>query len=128
MTSRVFLRYADILEQNDALDFDDILLKTVELFQEREDVLEKYADRYLYVHIDEFQDTNIAQYVLAKLLGLAGTATSASSATPTSRSTPGAPPTSATSSTSSTTSPTPASSSSTRTTARRRRSSTPPTR
>jgi DNA helicase-2/ATP-dependent DNA helicase PcrA len=66
VTSRVFLRYQDLLEQNGALDFDDILLKTVELFNEREDVLEKYADRYLYVHIDEFQDTNIAQYVLAK--------------------------------------------------------------
>jgi len=66
VTSRVFLRYQDLLEQNEALDFDDILLKTAELFNEREDVLEKYADRYLYVHIDEFQDTNIAQYVLAK--------------------------------------------------------------
>ena len=66
VTSRVFLRYQDLLEQNEALDFDDLLLKTVELFQEREDVLEKYAERYLYVHIDEFQDTNIAQYVLAK--------------------------------------------------------------
>jgi DNA helicase-2/ATP-dependent DNA helicase PcrA len=66
VTSRVFLRYQDLLEQNGALDFDDILLKTVELFNEREEVLEKYADRYLYVHIDEFQDTNIAQYVLAK--------------------------------------------------------------
>ena len=66
VTSRVFLCYQDLLEQNEALDFDDILLKTVELFNEREDGLEKYADRYLYVHIDEFQDTNIAQYVLAK--------------------------------------------------------------
>ncbi|MBI2913193.1 MAG: UvrD-helicase domain-containing protein, partial [Chloroflexi bacterium] len=66
VTSRVFLRYQDVLEQNEALDFDDILLKTVQLFQEREAVLEKYAERYLYVHIDEFQDTNIAQYVLAK--------------------------------------------------------------
>ncbi|TMB71082.1 MAG: hypothetical protein E6J43_00340, partial [Chloroflexi bacterium] len=66
VTSRVFLRYQDLLEQNEALDFDDILLKTVELLNEREDVLEKYAGRYLYVHIDEFQDTNIAQYVLAK--------------------------------------------------------------
>lgn len=66
VTSRVFLRYQDLLEQNDALDFDDILVKTVKLFQERDDVLEKYAERYLYVHIDEFQDTNIAQYVLAK--------------------------------------------------------------
>jgi DNA helicase-2/ATP-dependent DNA helicase PcrA len=66
VTSRVFVRYQEILEQNEALDFDDILLKVVELFQERDDVLEKYAERYGYVHIDEFQDTNIAQYVLAK--------------------------------------------------------------
>ncbi len=66
VTSRVFLRYQDILERNAALDFDDLLLKTIELFQERPEVLEKYAGRYLYVHIDEFQDTNIAQYVLAK--------------------------------------------------------------
>jgi DNA helicase-2/ATP-dependent DNA helicase PcrA len=68
ITSRVFLRYQDLLEQNEALDFDDIIVKTVNLFQEREDVLEKYAGRYLYVHIDEFQDTNIAQYVLGKQL------------------------------------------------------------
>ena len=66
VTSRVFLRYQDILDQNEALDFDDILLKTVHLLREREDVLEKYADRYAHVHIDEFQDTNIAQYILAK--------------------------------------------------------------
>jgi DNA helicase-2/ATP-dependent DNA helicase PcrA len=66
VTSRVFLRYQDILEQNSAVDFDDILNKTVELFQERPDVLEKYAERYLHIHIDEFQDTNIAQYMLAK--------------------------------------------------------------
>ena len=66
VTSRVYLRYTDILEQNDALDFDDILLKTLQLFQERPDVHEKYADRYEYVHIDEFQDTNISQYALAK--------------------------------------------------------------
>ncbi len=66
VTSRVFVRYQDLLEQNSALDFDDLLNKTVELFQERPDVLEKYAQRYLHIHIDEFQDTNIAQYVLAK--------------------------------------------------------------
>jgi len=68
ITSRVYLRYQDILEESGALDFDDILVKTVNLFQEREDVLEKYADRYQYIHIDEFQDTNIAQYVLGKQL------------------------------------------------------------
>ncbi|MEO8457159.1 MAG: UvrD-helicase domain-containing protein, partial [Chloroflexota bacterium] len=66
VTSRVFQRYQDILEQNEALDFDDILGKVVQLYTEREDVLEKYTSRYEYVHIDEFQDTNIAQYVLAK--------------------------------------------------------------
>ena len=66
VTSRVFLRYQEILEQNEALDFDDLLLKTVHLFQERQDVLEKYAERYRYIHIDEFQDTNIVQYVLAR--------------------------------------------------------------
>jgi DNA helicase-2/ATP-dependent DNA helicase PcrA len=66
VTARVFQRYQDILEQNDALDFDDILTKTVQLYQEREDILEKYTSRWQYVHIDEFQDTNIAQYVLAR--------------------------------------------------------------
>src|SRR2546422_5666078 len=66
VTSRVFMRYTELLEQNEALDFDDILVKTVQLYQERDDILEKYAERYAYVHIDEFQDTNIAQYVLAK--------------------------------------------------------------
>jgi DNA helicase-2/ATP-dependent DNA helicase PcrA len=66
VTSRVFLRYQDLLEQNSALDFDDIINKTVGMFQERPEVLEKYAERYLHVHVDEFQDTNIAQYVLAK--------------------------------------------------------------
>ncbi len=66
VTARVFQRYQDVLEQNDALDFDDILTKTVQLYQEREDILEKYTTRWEYVHIDEFQDTNIAQYVLSK--------------------------------------------------------------
>ncbi len=66
VTSRVFERYQEILEQNDALDFDDILTKTVALYQERPDILEKHSSRWAYVHIDEFQDTNIAQYVLSK--------------------------------------------------------------
>ena len=66
VTSRVYLRYQDLLEESGALDFDDILLKVVQLYQEREDILEKYAERYGYIHIDEFQDTNIAQYILGK--------------------------------------------------------------
>ena len=68
VTARVYTRYQDILEENGALDFDDILVKTVNLFQERDDIIEKYADRYEYVHIDEFQDTNISQYFLGKQL------------------------------------------------------------
>jgi len=66
VTSRVYMRYQEILERNEALDFDDILLKTVQLYADREDVLAKYAERYEYVHVDEFQDTNISQYVIAK--------------------------------------------------------------
>jgi DNA helicase-2/ATP-dependent DNA helicase PcrA len=57
-----------MLEENSALDFDDLLVKTVHLFREGPDVLEKYAQRYLHVHIDEFQDTNVVQYVLARQL------------------------------------------------------------
>ncbi|HXG35634.1 MAG TPA: UvrD-helicase domain-containing protein, partial [Dehalococcoidia bacterium] len=59
VTARVYTHYQDILEQNSALDFDDLLGKTVELFQQAEDVRDKYAERYRYVHVDEFQDTNI---------------------------------------------------------------------
>ena len=68
VVSRVYERYQKVLEENNAVDFDDLLMKTVELFREHPDVLDKYAQRYLHIHIDEFQDTNIAQYVLARQL------------------------------------------------------------
>jgi len=68
VVSRVYKRYQEMLVENSALDFDDLLMQTVRLFREATDVLEKYAQRYLHVHIDEFQDTNIAQYVLARQL------------------------------------------------------------
>ena len=68
VVSRVYERYQRVLEENNAVDFDDLLIKTVELFREHPDVLDKYAQRYLHIHIDEFQDTNIAQYVLARQL------------------------------------------------------------
>jgi DNA helicase-2/ATP-dependent DNA helicase PcrA len=68
VVSRVYERYQKALEENNAVDFDDLLMKTVELFREHPDVLDKYAQRYLHIHIDEFQDTNIAQYVLARQL------------------------------------------------------------
>ncbi len=68
VVSRVYERYQEALEENNAVDFDDLLMKTVQLFRDHPDVLDKYAQRYLHIHIDEFQDTNIAQYVLARQL------------------------------------------------------------
>jgi DNA helicase-2/ATP-dependent DNA helicase PcrA len=68
VVSRVYGRYQEALEANNAVDFDDLLMKTVQLFRDHPDVLDKYAQRYLHVHIDEFQDTNIAQYMLARQL------------------------------------------------------------
>jgi DNA helicase-2/ATP-dependent DNA helicase PcrA len=68
VVARAYERYQALLAENSALDFDDLLLKTVLLFREREEVLRKYQERYLYILIDEFQDTNVAQYVLARQL------------------------------------------------------------
>ena len=68
ITRRVYVRYQDTLVANNAMDFDDLLVNTVLLFQEREDVLEKYRRRYEHVLVDEFQDTNTVQYVLLRML------------------------------------------------------------
>ena len=77
------------------------------LFDEAPDVLAKYQERWRYLHVDEYQDTNRAQYLWVRALAAQRTATCASSATTTSRSTRGAARTCATSSTSSATGPTP---------------------
>jgi DNA helicase-2/ATP-dependent DNA helicase PcrA len=66
--AKVYPAYEQALRQANALDFDDLLLKPIELFEAHEDVLEKYQRRWQYVHIDEYQDTNRAQYVLARKL------------------------------------------------------------
>jgi DNA helicase-2/ATP-dependent DNA helicase PcrA len=68
IVSRAYERYEAALAANNALDFDDLLLKTALLFRQNEEVLRKYQERYLHVLIDEFQDTNVAQYVLARQL------------------------------------------------------------
>ena len=68
MVAEVYPAYERALRQANALDFDDLLLKPIELFETHEDVLEKYQRRWQYVHIDEYQDTNQAQYVLARKL------------------------------------------------------------
>ena len=64
----VYKEYCTILEKNNSVDFDDLLLLPVKLFSEHSDVLEKYQDRYKYILIDEYQDTNEVQYRLTKLL------------------------------------------------------------
>ncbi|MBQ3213701.1 MAG: UvrD-helicase domain-containing protein [Clostridia bacterium] len=60
--------YQSFLANNNALDFDDLLTKTYELFVEYPDILSQYQRRFEYIHIDEFQDTNYIQYQIAKML------------------------------------------------------------
>jgi DNA helicase-2/ATP-dependent DNA helicase PcrA len=66
---RVYRRYQELLWNNKALDFDDLLFYVVRLFREHAEVLRKYQNRYLHILVDEFQDTNAVQYELVKLLG-----------------------------------------------------------
>ncbi|GAB4539798.1 MAG: UvrD-helicase domain-containing protein [Anaerolineae bacterium] len=68
IAARVYVRYQDLLRDNNAMDFDDLLMQSVELFREHPHVLDVYQERYLHVLVDEFQDTNMAQYELVKLL------------------------------------------------------------
>ena len=64
----VYAEYQAELRNNNALDFDDLLVKTLELFKYCPDVLKHYQARFKYIHIDEFQDTNVVQYKIAKYL------------------------------------------------------------
>lgn len=66
--SQIWTRYDELLKANKALDFDDLLLKTVELLKTNPDILASYQDRFKYIHIDEYQDTNVVQYELTNLL------------------------------------------------------------
>lgn len=66
--SDVYEAYEEELKRNNALDYDDLLLKTVILFSQFPDVLKYYAQRFKYIHIDEYQDTNKIQYLLVRLL------------------------------------------------------------
>ena len=68
LVHRVYGRYEDLLSQSSAVDFDDLLLKTHDLLRRFPDVAENYQERYLHLMIDEFQDTNVAQYAIARLL------------------------------------------------------------
>jgi DNA helicase-2/ATP-dependent DNA helicase PcrA len=64
----VWRQYEEILGQEKALDFDDLLLQTVVMLENHPDILKRYQDTWHYIHIDEYQDTNKIQYKLAKLL------------------------------------------------------------
>ena len=64
----VYKEYINILKNNNSVDFDDLLLLPVKLFKNNPEVLEKYQDRFKYILIDEYQDTNEVQYSLTKLL------------------------------------------------------------
>lgn len=69
VTKRVYAGYQQVLMANNAMDFDDLLMNTVLLFDQRPDVLQKYRERYRHILVDEFQDTNTAQYGLLQRLG-----------------------------------------------------------
>ena len=64
----VYEKYLKLLKENNSVDFDDLLLKPVEIFKKRKDILEKYQERFRYILVDEYQDTNSIQYELCKML------------------------------------------------------------
>ena len=65
---KVYKKYQDILFKNNSVDFDDLLILPIKLFNENKDVLEYYQEKYKYILIDEYQDTNRAQYILSKMI------------------------------------------------------------
>jgi ATP-dependent DNA helicase UvrD/PcrA len=66
--AKVYDEYQKRLKNNNALDFDDLIVKTVELFQDNKDVLDHYQERFKYIMVDEYQDTNTAQFQLISIL------------------------------------------------------------
>lgn len=83
VTSDVYTDYQKKLLKNQSLDFDDLIMTTIKLFERVPEVLEFYQRKFQYIHVDEYQDTNRAQYLLVKQLA-AVLKISASSVTPTS--------------------------------------------
>lgn len=66
--AEAYKEYQKVLRSNNALDFDDLIVKTVELFQHNPDILEYYQDRFKYIMVDEYQDTNTAQFKFVSML------------------------------------------------------------
>lgn len=69
--AKIYYRYQTKLRKNNAVDFDDIILNTVKILSENPDVLSKYQDKFQYILVDEYQDTNNSQYLLINLLAQA---------------------------------------------------------
>ncbi|MBQ4263496.1 MAG: UvrD-helicase domain-containing protein [Bacilli bacterium] len=68
VVAKVYERYLKVLRENNSVDFDDLLIMPVDLFKKNKDVLEKYSERYKYILVDEYQDTNKVQYDLCNLI------------------------------------------------------------
>jgi DNA helicase-2/ATP-dependent DNA helicase PcrA len=68
VVSQVYHLYQKKLKSNNALDFDDLIMTTIQLFRQEEEVLEFYQKKFQYIHVDEYQDTNRAQYMLCRML------------------------------------------------------------
>ena len=66
---KVYEKYEQKLKQNNSVDFDDLLILPIILFKDNPAILEKYQDRFKYILIDEYQDTNEAQYIISKMIG-----------------------------------------------------------
>ena len=67
-TAEVYLAYEKELKKNNAVDFDDLIFKTVDLFRKEPEILERFQERFKYISVDEYQDTNTAQFELVRLL------------------------------------------------------------
>ena len=68
LIAKVYKMYQKKLKSNNSLDFDDLIMKTIELFKEVPEVLDFYQKKFKYIHVDEYQDTNRAQYMLCRML------------------------------------------------------------
>lgn len=68
IVAKIYTQYQRQLRQNNSLDFDDLIMKTIELFKAAPDVLDFYQKKFQYIHVDEYQDTNRAQYMLCRML------------------------------------------------------------
>ncbi|MBM4055897.1 MAG: ATP-dependent DNA helicase PcrA [Planctomycetes bacterium] len=68
MVAKIYKKYEGLLKTDNALDFDDLLIKTVELFRTCPDILTSYQEKFKYILIDEYQDTNYVQYAISRLL------------------------------------------------------------